>query len=268
MGTESSHYYHLDVATPDQTASENNAEIAHVLNDIVIPYRLNRPFYIDGYEIRPNLVTRFKVRRTETPIELNDVMSDLDLSSLGNAFSSLVAAGTRLQVGVDVTEDTMIRADQLIAESGKTAEPRSPIFDRTDPQRVFVVTSFSKSLDQNFDAIDRACREFGLNTVRVDKEMSSESIIDRIQQHLLETTYVIADITEARPNCYYEIGFFDALLVARQASSQNHLLLVAQNITEDAHFDLRHRGIQQYDNPFTLMKIVENWLIERGLSKS
>lgn len=267
MDEQSTSYYHIDVATADRTASENNVDIEHVLKDVAMPHRLKRPFHVDGYEFHPHLVTRFKVRRTESPIELSKALSDLDLSSFGNAFSSLIAAGSRLQDGVDVTDDIFVSADQLISESGETAEPSSPIFDRTDPQRVFVVTSFSEELKQNFDAINRTCTEFGLNAIRVDNEISSESIVDRIQQHLLEATYVIADLTHARPNCYYEIGFFDALLIARNASSRNHLLLVAQNIIEDAHFDLKHRGIEEYDNPYTLMEVVEGWLTARGLSK-
>jgi len=262
-----SQYYHVDLESPDRTASENNIELERVVNDIAVPFRLNRPFHIDGYEFRANLVTRLKIRRTNTPIEINEVMSQLDLSSISNAFSSLMSAGTRLQEGVDVTEDILVYADQVILKSGETAEPHSPIFDRTNPKNVFVVTSFSKELEQNFDAIDRACKAFGLHAIRVDKEMSSESIIERIQRHLLDATYVIADLTQARPNCYYEIGFFDALLIARKASSKNHLLLVAQNIAEDAHFDLKHRGIEQYNNPFTLLGIVEAWFDSRGLTK-
>ena len=264
---DESQFYHIDVASPDRSASENNADLAHVLNVIAVPYRLNRPFHVDGYEFRPNLVTRFKIRRTDARIEMNDVMSQLDLSSIGSAFSSLIVAGTRLQEGLDVTDDILIYADQLISESGKSPEPCSPVFDRTNPHHVFLVTSFSKELDQNFEAIDRACKSFGLKAIRVDKEMSSDSIIDRIQRHLLDATYVIADLTQARPNCYYEIGFFDALLIARKASSENHLLLVAQNIAEDAHFDLKHRGIEQYDNPFTLLSVVEAWFTARGLAR-
>lgn len=262
-----SHFYHVEVATPDRSASQDNASLDDVLNEIAVPYRLNRQFLVDGYEFRPSFITRFKIRKTDARIDQNEVLSGLDWSSLGNAFTSAVAAGSRLKDGNDVTSDLLARADQIIAESGQTPEPHSPIFDRTDPSSVFVVSSFAKEFDQNFDAIDRTCKSYGLNAVRVDKEMSSESIIDRIQRHLLNATYVIADLTHARPNCYYEIGFFDALLIARRVQSTNHLLFVAKNIETDAHFDLKHRGIETYDNPFTLMEIAEKWFSDRGLAK-
>lgn len=146
-------------------------------------------------------------------------------------------------------------------------EPTSPVFEPTEADRVFVISSFAPELNQNVDAIKEACKDYGLEAIRVDQQISSESIIRRIHDNLLKASYVIADLTHARPNCYYEIGFFDALLLARQVSSESHLLLVAQDISTDAHFDLRHRGIQQYDNAFTLMRTVQQWFHERGLKK-
>lgn len=261
------HYYHIDIVAGDRPRTENNASLERVVRDIAIPFRLNRPFLVDGYEVRPRQVGRLKIRRTLERIDAKDAMAALDMTSLTSLLSSVVAVGSRMQEGENVTEDILLRADQMIAESGLTAAPVSPVFDRKDPERVFVITSFDSALEQNFDAIQDACRQFGMNAIRTDRELSSESVVERIQRHLLLSTYVVADLTHARPNCYYEIGFFDALLLAREEASEDYLLLVAQDIDEDAHFDLKHRGIQEYDNPFTLMKIVEAWLLARGRRK-
>lgn len=75
---------------------------------------------------------------------------------------------------------------------------------------------------------------------------------------------MIADLSQARPNVYYELGYFDAICQARGVDAAEHLLLVAQNLQTDAHFDIRHRGIETYDNPYSLMKLVEVWLSSHG----
>ena len=260
-------FYHVNVASPERASVENNLSLQEILARIAVPLKLRKPFLVDGYQFDPIYITRIKVRRTQRPIKMEELMSGLDLSSVGSALSSVLKIGTVMQEGEDVTNDILLQAEQSIAQQGLAPEPPSPVFARTDPKKVFIVSSFSSRLSQNFDAIFRACANYNLTAVRVDKEMSSDSIIDRIQRHLLESTYVIADLTDARPNVYYEIGYFDAILFARRVKSETHLLLIAQDIQSDAHFDLRHRGIEKYDNPYTLMTVVEKWLDKRGLPR-
>jgi len=67
-------------------------------------------------------------------------------------------------------------------------------------------------------------------------------------------------LTQARPNVYYEIGYLDAICEARGTDPSEILLLVAQSIEQDAHFDIKHRGIEKYDNPYSLMKLVDRWI--------
>lgn len=267
MGAAMPEYFHIDIAIPGRTASENNLSLEQVLNRIAKPYRLGKSVLVDGYEFPAAQVNRFKIRRTSDKVEPEKLMASMDVSSFANAFASFAKIGTSLQSGEDVTDDLLLQADQKIKESGEEPVPASPVFARIDSKKLFVVTSFAPEFDQNFDAIHRASSAFGIAAVRVDKEISSDAIIDRIQHHLLDAAFVVADLTQARPNVYYEIGYFDALLRARQVRSADHLLLVAKNIEVDAHFDLRHRGIEQYDNPYSLMTKVEEWLEHRGLTR-
>jgi len=266
---EEKEYFHVDIKTTDgKTQSSYDLSFENVVRNVAVPYRLNMSFMVDGFDVNPAYVSRFKIRRSDEPVNQMSALANMDTSSFSGAISSILGVGARLQMGEDLTADILLIADDIIQKQGLEPLPRSRVFRPVDEKMVFIVTSFSSQLNKNYDAIRRASESFSLTATRVDKKISSESIPDRIIGHLLECNYVIADLTEARPNVYYEIGYFDGILEARGASSEDHLLLVAQDIASDAHFDLKHRGIQTYKDPFGLMEIVENWFTQHGLKKS
>jgi hypothetical protein len=263
MSDDEPAFFHLDVTGPDKSKAATNLSVDELLTKYAIPHRLNASYRVDGYEFNAPYVTRFKVRRTREPLERDKLMNELDLSSFGAAFKSFARVGTLMEQGEDVTDEVLFAADQMIQEQGLSPAASPQLLAAPTTGKVFVVSSFSENLNKSFEAIKRACDSLSFSAVRADKEISSGAIVERVQQHLLDATYVIADLSEARPNVYYEVGFFDAILHARQASTDQHLLLVAKNIQVDAHFDLRHRGIQEYGDAFDLMSIVERWLKER-----
>lgn len=260
-------FYHLNVLA-GRPASQENLSREKVLRSAVVPYRLRRAFFVNGYEIQPRDIKRFKIRRTSSPVDAAKAMGELDTSTFAGAVASMVKISAKLDEGEDVTADLIAEADQIIETERLAPPPVSFPSEEIDPKKVFVVMSFAPELEENFEAIARTCREFGLNAVRADKEISSAAIVDRIQRHLRESALVIADLTNARPNVYYEIGYFDAILQARGSSSEQQLLFVAKDISTDAHFDLRHRGIEAYDGAFALLKIVETWFEARGLVRT
>lgn len=233
-----------------------------VLERFALPYRLNRPFRVDGFEFHPSRIMRFKITVSSQRYDPSLLFGKLDVSGIQAFFASAVRAGQeQLDDELDVTERVLEIADQEIRDKGLQPE-RSDIFDRlVQEDKIFLIMSFSPELGDNYDAIKDACKDWKLKLVRVDKEMRSTSIIDRIQIHLKESNYVIADLTGARPNVYYEIGYFDAVCEARRVDGGGRLLFVAKDVSE-AHFDLRHRGIVPYKDPYDLMQKVKKWLTE------
>lgn len=238
----------------------DNLSHEKVMECVAIPYLLNQQFRLDGGIFNSWQVSLIKITRTEERQDKAELFKELDVSSISSAVQSLLSVGLKMEDAEDVTDDFLKQAAQEIQERGLEPKKLDLISIQIEPKKLFVASSFSPELSQNFDAISDVCKKFSLNPVRVDKELSSSSIIERIQNHLKEARFVIADLTEARPNVYYEIGYLDAICEARNIDASEILLLVAKDIDEDAHFDLKHRGIEKYDNPFTLMKITENWL--------
>lgn len=105
-------------------------------------------------------------------------------------------------------------------------------------QQVFVIMKFG---DAVLDAAYKECyrpvsKKFKLSCIRIDEIQDSKKISDQILEMIAESKYVIADLSGARPNCYYEAGFAHAL--------GKEIILTIQD-GEAAHFDLQgHRFIQ------------------------
>ena len=78
----------------------------------------------------------------------------------------------------------------------------------------FVIMSFSSNpiLESYYEeAVKPTLESFGLECVRVDQENFDGTIITQIRANIKNCRIMIADFTEDRPNCYFELGFGVAL---------------------------------------------------------
>ena len=80
---------------------------------------------------------------------------------------------------------------------------------RVQPGYVFVAMPIGPAnpFDDVLDAIKEACSKCGLNAERVDEAQANERITDRILESIIKAEYVVVDITESRPNVFYEAGY-------------------------------------------------------------
>lgn len=111
----------------------------------------------------------------------------------------------------------------------------------------FGILAFSRDTEDLWsEAIEPAFRELGLAPVRVDAHALTDPVIDAIHRFIREADLVIADLTSARPNCYYEVG------VAKELGKP--LLLTARTM-DDVHFDTRAFQVHVWqDRPFGQLK--------------
>jgi predicted Rossmann-fold nucleotide-binding protein len=89
--------------------------------------------------------------------------------------------------------------------------------------RVFVIMSFrpDAQYEDLYDSIRRVCAKFQYEARRVDESNLNKRIVPEIARQIRQCAFVIADVSEAKANVYYEVGFADGLaketiLVARK----------------------------------------------------
>lgn len=74
---------------------------------------------------------------------------------------------------------------------------------------VFIIMPFSGEHTDTYRTIKRAAKEANpiLEVVRVDKKPGAIAITDEIHRSIQNSRLVIYDLTDERPNVYYELGF-------------------------------------------------------------
>jgi hypothetical protein len=107
-------------------------------------------------------------------------------------------------------------------------------FRSTSPKPfVFVLMPFAKDFDDVYRfGIKGACEDAGAYGERVDEQLYTEGILDRIFNQIARADVLVADMTGRNPNVFYEVGYAHAL---------GKIVILLTKSAEDIPFDLKHR---------------------------
>ena len=97
----------------------------------------------------------------------------------------------------------------------------------------FVIMSFggNPTLQDHYElAIRPTVEGFDLDCIRVDELDYNGKITEKIIGLIRNAHFIIADLTEERPNCYYELGYAHAL---------NKIVIHTINKQSSIHFDVK-----------------------------
>jgi hypothetical protein len=109
-------------------------------------------------------------------------------------------------------------------------------------KKCFVAMPFDGSCDSAYyNAILPACAELSVKCERLDADLSEQSIVQQIVNGIYDADVVIADITGANPNVFYELGISHAL------PYPNKTIVIAKKGTK-IPFDIHSFRIIQYDD--------------------
>lgn len=148
-----------------------------------------------------------------------------------NAAISLGIPAFYLSVDYDLDTKLPLPGTECLLEM-----PRSQ--SQTDKNTVFVIMPFSQEFDSVFLGIKESVAESGLRCTRVDQEIFSGGIMDRVRKNIATAGTIIADLSMHNPNVYYELGLGHAW--------NKNVIMITQDVGR-IPFDLKHLRMVVYD---------------------
>ena len=130
------------------------------------------------------------IRRTRMPIDLTLIKPNLD----------------RIKSSIIATISRNLEIDRQMVALAKTAERSAT------GQFAFIIMSFNPKVDFLYrDALVPAVTDCDLQPYKVDEEEFDGTISEAILDKIRKCRVVVADLTDERPNCYFELGYAIAL---------------------------------------------------------
>lgn len=125
---------------------------------------------------------------------------------------------------------------------------------------VFVLMPLDPSFSDIYKfGIKGAAEDVGAYAERVDEQIFTEGILDRIFNQVSKSDVVVADMTGRNSNVFYEVGYAHAL---------GKVVLLLTQAVEDIPFDLKHRQHIVYGGKIEILRrdLAQRlrWAIEEG----
>jgi hypothetical protein len=141
----------------------------------------------------------------------------LPLTNLGGSAAEIFEEelrdfGATLSDRIDKSEYEIL--NQISSDAAKIARDIISLAARTIISKyVFVIMSFSDDpkLCDAYESFETICREYEYECRRVDNVSLVDRIVPEIFANIKKAAFVIADLSEPRPNVYYELGFAQGL---------------------------------------------------------
>lgn len=110
----------------------------------------------------------------------------------------------------------------------------------------FVLMPFDDNFDDIYKlGIQATAHEKAIVAERVDEQIYTESILERIYRQIDSADFIIADMTGKNPNVFYEVGY---------AHAKGKICTLITQSADDIPFDLKHHRHLVYDGSITKLK--------------
>lgn len=140
---------------------------------------------------------------------------------------------------LDTILESFIPGETIDGEESTPEQARSVGYDSEGKPHVFVAMPFTEKFeDVYYLGIKEAVNDAGFLCERIDDEAFTGNIAEQIRQRIESATLVVADLTDANPNVYLEVGY--------AWGEDVPTLLLTQN-TDDLQFDVQHHNAITYD---------------------
>ena len=210
---------------------ERNRTREEVLSELVCPFLAREIAFVQGQMFNMGHIGGLRIYETEKPVDSDWPIKRTEfLNSEGNLrdFEHQRALLEALKdVAEDVTGD-IFREGTLLIESGGYKEMRVRVIESTGERYAFFICPFGDDeVDHNYEyVIKPAVKQHQFKIERADEISHTREITEIILEAISRSRFIIADLTNALPNCYYELGYAHALrkpvIILAKAGTQRH----------------------------------------------
>jgi len=223
-------FYHvLALRSRNKTKLIYNRTETQVLTDYVIPFLQNGAIQtIWRRKAQVISVADMEVYKTEEPYnKTSGVPFDKFKRKKKNIYPSLAGKAKR-SLSKQKTRVFVIMPIQG-EEQGSSEE-----------QRIY------REYETRFEVINEVLNELDCFGIRIDKEYPLDELVKRIKNEIEKAQFLIADLTDERPSCYFEAGYGEG--------RARHIIYVASDNSvidpkeeTKIHFDI-HKNVQFFRN--------------------
>lgn len=123
--------------------------------------------------------------------------------------------------------------------------------------QVLVMMPFEgDEMEQTYATLKEVCASLGLDAGRGDENVGSGFVIREIMKMMSNAEFIIFDLTNERPNVYYELGYAHGI-----GNHAYNILLIARDGTK-IHFDIAPLRVRYYRSAEHLKTIAAHDLKE------
>jgi hypothetical protein len=179
-----------------------------------------------------------RIFRTERPVDSDWPVKKQDYLAGEDAGTKILDRFRYDRALTEALEEKSIYATQelyreaiILIESGKYKELRAQIAEEQKGKYSFFVCPFgNEEVDHNYEFVIKPTVErFQFAIERADEISHTGVITEEILRAITRSRFVVADLSDARPNCYYEVGYAHSL--------RKPVIILAKEDTE-RHFDI------------------------------
>jgi hypothetical protein len=130
------------------------------------------------------------------------------------------------------------------------------IIRNTVPSSCFVLMPFAKRFDSVYSAIQSACEqpELLMACTRADNLNKPGHIMEDILRGIVQSEYIIADLTGKNANVFYELG------IAHSCNAASQVIIISQSI-KDVPFDLRPMRCVHYTPDINGLRVLQHEIV-------
>ncbi len=216
----------IGMASIDHSLYENRSR-DEALAQFLCPFINGEITLFENRLLSMSFFESMKIFQTTKPIDSDWPVKKEGYTGNHDVFRESAVISALQAEAIDVTQELYREAITLI-KSGQYKELRAKITEAIKSSYAFFICPLENDeVTHNYEfVIKPAVRQFQFEIQRADEMSHTGTINEAILTAINRSKFIVADLTDAKPNCYYEVGYAHAvrkpvIILAKEGSTRH-----------------------------------------------